>query len=142
MIALASIRASALHEGIDVQFEMTVEAVRHRVAARVVKTPFLNPAKKDRDAAGMTPGRAAARLFWCCLALYALTSSGNAFRVARRVREVYFQGVPPRAIAAAHALAFPADPRYYAGRPADLASAQFGPRRQADAALRPRASLF
>ena len=28
---------------------MTVEAVRHRVAAKVVKTPFFNP-PEDRDA--------------------------------------------------------------------------------------------
>ena len=28
------------------QFEVTVEAVRHRVAATVVKTPFFNPPRK------------------------------------------------------------------------------------------------
>jgi glycine cleavage system aminomethyltransferase T len=29
-----------------VEFEMTVEAVRHRVPATVVKTPFFNPKRK------------------------------------------------------------------------------------------------
>jgi hypothetical protein len=38
----------------------------------------------------MTPGRAGVRLFWCFFALYALTSSGNAFRVPDEF-EVYFQ---------------------------------------------------
>jgi aminomethyltransferase len=46
MIALATIDRPHYAEGTELQFEMTVEAVRHRVAARVVKTPFFNPARK------------------------------------------------------------------------------------------------
>lgn len=46
MIALASIERPHFAEGTEVQFEMTVEAVRHRVAAKVVKTPFFNPTRK------------------------------------------------------------------------------------------------
>jgi aminomethyltransferase len=46
MIALATIDKPHYAEGTGVQFEMTVEAVRHRVAAKVVKTPFFNPPRK------------------------------------------------------------------------------------------------
>ena len=46
MIALATIDAPHYSEGSQLQFEMTVEAVRHRVRATVVKTPFFNPARK------------------------------------------------------------------------------------------------
>jgi glycine cleavage system aminomethyltransferase T len=46
MIALASVDRAHHAEGTELQFEMTVEAVRHRVAATVVKTPFFNPARK------------------------------------------------------------------------------------------------
>jgi aminomethyltransferase len=46
MIALAALERPHYAEGTDVQFEMTVEAVRHHVAAKVVKTPFFNPARK------------------------------------------------------------------------------------------------
>jgi aminomethyltransferase len=46
MIALASVERPHYAEGADLQFEMTVEAVRHRVGARVVKTPFFNPPRK------------------------------------------------------------------------------------------------
>src|SRR5689334_18978797 len=46
MIALATIDRPHYGVGTDLQFEMTVEAVRHRVAARIVKTPFFNPARK------------------------------------------------------------------------------------------------
>jgi aminomethyltransferase len=46
MIALASVDRPHFAEGTDLQFEMTVEAVRHRVDAKVVKTPFFNPARK------------------------------------------------------------------------------------------------
>jgi aminomethyltransferase len=46
MIALASVEQPHYAEGTEVQFEMTVEAVRHRVAAKVVKTPFFNPPRK------------------------------------------------------------------------------------------------
>jgi glycine cleavage system T protein (aminomethyltransferase) len=46
MIALASVERPHYAEGTDVQFEMTVEAVRHRVPAKVTKTPFFNPPRK------------------------------------------------------------------------------------------------
>jgi aminomethyltransferase len=46
MIALATLDRPHYAEGTEVQFEVTVEAVRHRVAATVVKTPFFNPARK------------------------------------------------------------------------------------------------
>jgi glycine cleavage system aminomethyltransferase T len=32
--------------GSELEMEMTVEAIRHRVPARVVKTPFFNPKRK------------------------------------------------------------------------------------------------
>jgi len=41
MIALATIKREFTKPGTKVQFEITVEAVRHRVGATVVKTPFL-----------------------------------------------------------------------------------------------------
>jgi aminomethyltransferase len=46
MIALATIDRPHYAEGTALQFEMTVEAVRHRVAAKVVKTPFFSPPRK------------------------------------------------------------------------------------------------
>ena len=46
MIALATVDRPHFAEGTDLQIEMTVEAVRHRVGAKVVKTPFFNPARK------------------------------------------------------------------------------------------------
>ena len=46
MIALASVERPHFAEGTELQFEMTVEAVRHRVRATVVKTPFFNPGRK------------------------------------------------------------------------------------------------
>jgi aminomethyltransferase len=46
MIALATIDRPHHADGTELQFEMTVEAVRHRVAAKVVKTPFFNPERK------------------------------------------------------------------------------------------------
>jgi glycine cleavage system T protein (aminomethyltransferase) len=46
MIALATIEKPHYAEGTGLQFEMTVEAVRHRVGAKVVKTPFFNPPRK------------------------------------------------------------------------------------------------
>ena len=50
----------------------------------------LQPAAEDGDAPGMSGRRVGLRLFWCFFALYALTSSGNAFRVPDEF-EVYFQ---------------------------------------------------
>jgi aminomethyltransferase len=46
MIALATVDRPYYAVGTELQFEMTVEAVRHRVAATVVKTPFFNPPRK------------------------------------------------------------------------------------------------
>lgn len=46
MIALATVRRGYTTVGSKLQFEITVEAVRHRVAAKVVKTPFFNPKRK------------------------------------------------------------------------------------------------
>jgi aminomethyltransferase len=46
MIALASVDRPHYAEGTELQFEMTVEAVRHRVGAKVVTTPFFNPPRK------------------------------------------------------------------------------------------------
>ena len=46
MIALATVDRPHYAEGTDLQMEMTVEAVRHRVGAKVAKTPFFNPPRK------------------------------------------------------------------------------------------------
>jgi aminomethyltransferase len=46
LIALATLSREYIAEGTVVQVEFTVEAVRHRVAARVVKTPFFSPPRK------------------------------------------------------------------------------------------------
>ena len=47
MIALATISRQFTRAGTKLQFEITVEAVRHRVPATVVKTPFFNPKRKS-----------------------------------------------------------------------------------------------
>jgi aminomethyltransferase len=46
MIALATIKREHARAGTKLKFEITVEAVRHRVQATVVKTPFFNPKRK------------------------------------------------------------------------------------------------
>jgi aminomethyltransferase len=46
LIALATVAAPHVAEGSPLEFEVTVEAVRHRVPAMVVKTPFFNPSRK------------------------------------------------------------------------------------------------
>jgi aminomethyltransferase len=46
LIALATVSAPHFAEGTTLEFEVTVEAVRHRVPATVVKTPFFSPARK------------------------------------------------------------------------------------------------
>jgi len=46
MIALATVDGEFSKPGAKVEIETTVEAVRHRVTARVVKTPFYNPKHK------------------------------------------------------------------------------------------------
>ena len=46
MIALATIDRPHYAEGTRLEIEVTVEAVRHRVVATVMKTPFFNPPRK------------------------------------------------------------------------------------------------
>jgi len=46
MIALATVKQPHTRLGSQLDFEITVEAKRHRVRARVVKTPFFNPQRK------------------------------------------------------------------------------------------------
>jgi aminomethyltransferase len=46
LIALATIDTPYDEQGSRVQFEMTVEGVRHFVGAKVVPTPFFNPPRK------------------------------------------------------------------------------------------------
>src|SRR5206468_6252231 len=46
LIALATVSAPHFAEGTALEFEVTVEAVRHRIPATVVKTPFFNPPRK------------------------------------------------------------------------------------------------
>src|SRR5258708_31208091 len=46
MIALATLKRGFVRLGTKIEIEITVEAVRHRVGARVVKTPFYNPKHK------------------------------------------------------------------------------------------------
>lgn len=52
LIALATISAPYFAEGTSLEFEMTVEAVRHRVPAQIVKTPFFNPQRKTATVTG------------------------------------------------------------------------------------------
>jgi glycine cleavage system T protein (aminomethyltransferase) len=54
LIALATVSAPHFEEGTAVELEFTVEAVRHRVPARVVKTPFFSPARKTAVPTGLT----------------------------------------------------------------------------------------
>src|SRR4029077_6881757 len=51
LIALATVSAPHYREGAVVEIEVTVEAVRHRVPATVVRTPFFNPARKTASIA-------------------------------------------------------------------------------------------
>jgi glycine cleavage system T protein (aminomethyltransferase) len=46
LIALATLDRPSFEDGTAVEMELTVEAVRHRVNARVVATPFFNPPRK------------------------------------------------------------------------------------------------
>ena len=46
LIALATVKREHAKPGTELEMEMTVEAVRHRVKAVVVKTPFFNPKRK------------------------------------------------------------------------------------------------
>ena len=45
-IALATVTSDFARPGSKIEIEMTVEAVRHRVSARVAKTPFYSPKQK------------------------------------------------------------------------------------------------
>jgi len=56
LIALATIEAPHFAEGTPVHVEVTVEAVRHRVPAIVVRTPFFNPARKTAPQYGLAAG--------------------------------------------------------------------------------------
>ena len=46
LIALATVAREHIEPGTSLEFELTVEAVRHRVPAVVVETPFFNPKRK------------------------------------------------------------------------------------------------
>jgi len=46
MIALATVTSDFASPGTKIEIEITVEAVRHRVGAKVAKTPFYNPKQK------------------------------------------------------------------------------------------------
>jgi aminomethyltransferase len=46
LIALATLKRDSAKAGTRLEMEITVEAVRHRVPATVVKTPFFNPKRK------------------------------------------------------------------------------------------------
>jgi glycine cleavage system T protein (aminomethyltransferase) len=46
MIALASVETSHAKPGARLQIEITIEAIRQKVTARIVKMPFFNPARK------------------------------------------------------------------------------------------------
>ncbi len=52
MIALATVDRPHFSEGTQLQMEVTVEATRHKVGAKVVKTPFFNPPRKTKSALG------------------------------------------------------------------------------------------
>jgi aminomethyltransferase len=46
LIGLATVDAPHFADGTSLELEVTVEAVRHHVPARVVATPFFNPTRK------------------------------------------------------------------------------------------------
>jgi glycine cleavage system aminomethyltransferase T len=46
MIALSSIETSHSKLGARLQMEITIEAIRQKVTAKIVKTPFFNPSRK------------------------------------------------------------------------------------------------
>jgi aminomethyltransferase len=48
LIALASVRPQNAEPGAKLHMEMTVEAVRYKVAATVRQLPFFNPARKTK----------------------------------------------------------------------------------------------
>ena len=52
MIALATVKRQYTKPGTQLQFEITIEAKRHRARATVVKTPFFNPKRKTATPIG------------------------------------------------------------------------------------------
>jgi aminomethyltransferase len=52
MIALATVKREYTKPGTQLQFEITIEAQRHRAGATVVKTPFFNPKRKTATPLG------------------------------------------------------------------------------------------
>jgi aminomethyltransferase len=46
MIALASVDTAHSQIGTKLQMEITIEAMRQQVTARIVKMPFFNPERK------------------------------------------------------------------------------------------------
>jgi aminomethyltransferase len=46
LIALASVETAHANIGTKLQMEITIEAVRQKVAVKVVKLPFFNPERK------------------------------------------------------------------------------------------------
>jgi glycine cleavage system aminomethyltransferase T len=46
MIALASLESAHAGTGNQVEMELTIEAVRHTVGAKIVEMPFYNPPHK------------------------------------------------------------------------------------------------
>ena len=48
LVALATIEGARTAVGTELEIELTVEAVRHRVSATVVGTPFFNPKRKTK----------------------------------------------------------------------------------------------
>jgi glycine cleavage system T protein (aminomethyltransferase) len=48
-IVLATVRSDFARRGAEVSMELTVEYVRRKVKARIVKTPFFDPARKRQD---------------------------------------------------------------------------------------------
>jgi aminomethyltransferase len=57
LIALATLKREFAQPGSRVEMEMTVEAVRHRVAAKVVRTPFFNPKRKTANGDDVPQGQ-------------------------------------------------------------------------------------
>jgi aminomethyltransferase len=53
LIAIATLGGRHITPGTRVEIEMTVEAVRHRVPATVVETPFFNPRRKTAPPAAV-----------------------------------------------------------------------------------------
>jgi glycine cleavage system aminomethyltransferase T len=52
MIGLATVESGSTSPGTELTVEHTVDAVRHRVRAHVVQTPFFNPKRKTQTPPG------------------------------------------------------------------------------------------